>query len=181
MPQQLVLENTPSAFIIALILVGLLAWRVKPFTFRSLRWQSMGIASALFWSVLATVLISFAWDLYYSLFVPPWYRLAAPLGAILLYSVLGLGMRWVALKLPGHPVITFCLLGGLESIPEHAVGIYRFNILQIPLLQGDSPLAIFIFAYFEYVIFWGIVLLLALGLERLFVKLKARHKESDPG
>jgi len=153
--------------------MGLLTWWVKPSTFRSLRWQSIGIASALFWSLLAAVLISSAWDFYYTLFVPSWYRLAAPLGAIVLYGLLGLGIRWVAVKLPIHPVITFCLIGGFESIPEHAVGIYRFDILQIPLLQGDSPIAIFIFAFFEYIIFWGMTLLLAVGVNRLLVRFKA--------
>jgi hypothetical protein len=143
-------------------------WRVKSATFRSLRWQSIGIASALFWGLLAAVLLSFAWDFYYTLFVPSWYRLAAPLGAILLYPLLGLAMRWAALKLPGNPVITFCLLGGLESIPEHAIGIYRFDILQIPILQGSTASAIYLFAFFEYVIFWGITLLLAIGLDRLY-------------
>lgn len=168
------MENTPIAILAALILVGFLAWQVKPLTFRSLRWQSIGIASALFWSLLAVLLLTWAWDFYYELFVPSWYRLAAPLGAILLYSFLGLGMRWAALKLPGNPVVTFCLLGGLASIPEHAVGIYRFDILQIPILQGSTPGAIFLFAFFEYIVFWGITLSLAIGVDRLF-----RNKQID--
>lgn len=168
MSEQLVLENTPIAIITALILVGMLAWRVKPLTFPSLRWQSVGIASALIWSLLAAILLTWAWDFYYELFMPSWYRLVAPLGAILLYSCLGLAMRWAALKLPGNPVVTFCLLGGLASIPEHAVGIYRFDILQIPILQGSTAGWIFLFVFFEYVIFWGITMLLAIGLDKLF-------------
>lgn len=181
MPRQLVLENTPIFIAAALVLMGLLVWRVKPSTFYSLRWQSIGIASALFWSLLAVVLISFAWDSYYTLFVPSWYRLAAPVGAIMLYALLGQGIRWVAVNLPGHPVITFCFLGGLESIPEHAIAIYRFDILQIPLLRGDTPTAIFIFAFFEYIVFWSITLYLAIGINRLLVRFEAGNNSIQEG
>ncbi len=179
MPQQLILENTPVTITAALIIVGLLVWRVKPAVFGSLSWQSFGIASALFWGVLAAVLLSFAWDFYYSQFVQPWYRFAAPPGGILLYSILGLGMRWAVLRLPGNPVLTFCFLGGLESIPEHAVGIYRFDILQIPILCGSTAVSIFIFAFFEYVVYWGITLLLAIGIDHLFRTLR-RVKHHAP-
>jgi hypothetical protein len=64
------------------------------------------------------------------------------------------------MRLPFNPVVAFCLLGGLQSIPEHAIAIYRFHILEVPLMQGSPPAGIFVFAYFEYVFFWG----LALGL-----------------
>ena len=167
MDQQLIAENTPAAVATAFVLVGLLAWRIKPARFRSLSRVSFIIASALFWGVLAALLVSFAWDFYYSSFVPGWYYFAAPLGAIVIYPVFALLLRWLTLHLPGNPVVVFCLLGGLESVLEHAVAIYRFNILQIPFLQENSASAILLFAYFEYVVYWGATLLLTVGIDRL--------------
>jgi hypothetical protein len=167
MSEQLFLENTPIAIILAFVLVGLLVWRLKPSNFSSTSWQSIGVAGGLFWGILAAVMVSVAWESYYSEFVPSWYRFAAPTGAVLLYSMLGIALRWVAIRLPGNPVAWFCLLGGLESVPEHAVGIYRFHILELPILQGSSAVSIFIFAYFEYVIYWSIALVMAVGVDRL--------------
>lgn len=175
---RLIAENTPLAVGAALVIVGLLIWRLKPSGFRSLPWQTIGIASALFWGLLAALLISYAWSFYYSLFAPAWYRFAAPLGAIVIYAALGITFKWAALHLPGNPVIWFCLLGGLESIPEHAIAIYRYDILKIPLLQNSSAAAIFIFAFFEYIVYWGMALALAVGLDRLLHVLRRRKLPS---
>lgn len=167
MTQIILTQNTLVAAATAVTFVGLLAWRVSPAAFAALRWQAVAAGSALFWAGLAALLIAFTWSSYYSHFVPAWYRYAAPIGALALYAVLGLGLRWLALRLPGNPVLLFCLLGGLEALPEHAVGIYRFHILTIPILQGSTAVAIFVFAYFEYIVYWALALALAVLLNRL--------------
>ncbi|MBX3059828.1 MAG: hypothetical protein KF770_25530 [Anaerolineae bacterium] len=173
MEQQLIAENTPAAVVAAFVLVGLLVWRIKPARFHALSKLSFAIAAALFWGVLAAWLVSFAWDFYYSSFAPGWYRVAAPLGAIIIYPAFALLLRWLALRLPGNAVLVFCLLGGLESILEHAVAIYRFDILQIPFLQENSAGAILLFAYFEYVVYWGATLLLTVGIDWLLRTLRS--------
>jgi hypothetical protein len=180
MLQQLMTKNTPIFFAIAFIMVGLLAWQFKPAQFRLLRWQAVGIGSALFWSVFAGMMLWYAWDFYYRYYAPSWDRIVAPLGAIVLYSLLGLLLRWAALRLPGNSTVTFCLLGGLESVPEHAIAIYRFHILQIPFLQDTSAAAIFIIAFFEYTVLWSLALCLAIAVDRLlshFRKRTARAQE----
>jgi hypothetical protein len=91
-----------------------------------------------------------------------------------LYFLLGLLLRWAALRLPGNPIISFCLLGGLESVPEHAIAIYRFHILQIPFLQDTTAAAIFILAYFEYVVYWSLALCLAIAVDRLLSHIRKR-------
>jgi hypothetical protein len=174
MLQQLMTKNTPIFFALAFILICLLAWRVKPAQFRLLRWQAVGFSSALFWSVFAGVMISYAWDFYYRYYAPSWDRIVAPLGAIVLYFLLGLLLRWAALRLPGNPIISFCLLGGLESVPEHAIAIYRFHILQIPFLQDTTATAIFILAYFEYTVYWSLALCLAIAVDRLINYIRKR-------
>jgi hypothetical protein len=174
MLHQILTPNTLIFFVLALILVGLLAWRFKPDQFRQLSWQAVGIGSALFWSVFAGVMIWYAWDSYYSFFKPSWSRIVVPLGAIVFYFLLGLLMRWVALRLPGNPILWFCLLGGLESVPEHAIAIYRFHILQIPMLQDTTAASIFIIAFFEYMLYWSLALCVAIVVDRLLQMLKKK-------
>ena len=172
MDNSLFVENTPIAFIASFIILVFLLWRIKPDSFHQISWHSFAIASAIFWGILATALISLTWSFYYKYFVPDWYQFIGPIGAVILYAILGLVFRWAAIHLPGNPTLWFCILGGLESIPEHAVGIYRFNILEIPMLAGSSAISIFIFAFFEYVIYWGIVLILAVGVDRVIKSIK---------
>jgi hypothetical protein len=174
MLRQLIVQNTPLFFILAVIFVGLLVWRFKPAQFRMLSWQVLGAGSALFWSVFAGIMMWFAWDFYYRYYAPSWDRIVGPLAAIVLYFLLGLLLRWAALHLPGNPIVTFCLLGGLESVPEHAVAIYRFHILEISFLQGTTAASIFIFAFFEYVVYWCIALCVAIALNRIFKDVKKR-------
>ena len=178
MLRQLIVQNTPIFFVLALILVGLLAWRYKPAQFRLLSWQAVGVGSALFWSVFAGILMWLAWATYYRYYAPSWDRIIGPLAAFVLYFLLGLVLRWAALHLPGNPILTFCLLGGLEALPEHAVAIYRFHILQIPLLQGSTAASIFIFAFFEYVVYWSLALCVVIMLNRIFMVLQQRASKA---
>jgi hypothetical protein len=180
MMQNLIAENTPIAFILALVTIALLLWRVKISRFCSASWTSFGVASAIFWGILAALLVSFTWKNYYSLFAPRWHRLAAPLGAVVFYSTFALLFRWVSLRLPGNPILYFCLLGGLESVPEHAVAIYRFHILDIPILRGSTPASIFIFAFFEYMLFWGIALMLVFPIDTALKRFQIRIGRQKP-
>jgi len=172
------LQSILIAFVLSGAVTGLAAWRLRPESFRALPQVSFIIGAAVFWGALAALLIGYGWALYYAHFVPVWYRLAGPLGAIVLYPVLALLIRWVSLRLPGNPTVVFCLLGGLEAIPEHAVGIYRFRILEIPVLQGLSPASVFVFSYFEYVVYWGVTLMLAAVAGRLARRAQSRTRPS---
>ena len=148
---------------IAVCLMFLLSWRIKFWRFRQLKWHVL-IASALFWGVFATTMVWSFWDSYYWYFAPDIARWIAPLDA-LLYGAIGFLLWWLARHLPGNPVANFCLLGGLESIPEHLLGIFRFKIMDIPMLQGISAESVMVFAVFEYIVYWGGVLLLAMILQ----------------
>lgn len=153
----------PSILISAVLAIGIvsvLAWRVKPLRFREIRWWIFALASGLFWGVFALVLHIFYWDSYYKYFAPTYVSWLTPLAA-LFYIVVGLGLRWLALHMPGNVIINFCLLGALESVPEHLLAIYRMHILDIPMFQNVNAISIFIFAFFEYAIYWEVVALLA--------------------
>lgn len=146
-------------------LIWLLIRYVPPDRFRRLG-GTLVAASALFWGVFAIALIGIYWSDYYSHFVPAWAWWLTPT-TFLTYSLIGAFLYWLALQLPGNPLLNFILLGGLESVPEHLLGIYGFKILEVvPMLQGFSPQSILVFATFEYVLYWGLVVLLAVVLQR---------------
>lgn len=128
----------------------------------------IGATSAFFWGVLAIVAIFGFWDLYYQYFTPGWARWLAPLDA-LLYGAIGLFLWWLALRIPGLSVLWFVLLGGVEGILEHLLGIYAMHILdKVPWLQGLPPYPVLVFSFFEYIFYWSLVAWLTLGLVKLF-------------
>ena len=124
-------------------------------------------SSALFWGIIATVSILRFWELYYGYFYPRWVRWLMPLDLVV-YGAIGLSLWWVASRLPGPMVLTFVLLGGIEGITEHVVGIQGLRILdRVPWLHGLAPLPILIFSFFEYVLYWTLVAWLAWGLAQI--------------
>lgn len=166
----------------ALIAVGcvlFLVWRVRPEQFRQLERKVVAGASGLFWGILAAILFVTYWQGYYSAFYADWVRWSVPL-VVLIYGAVGLGLWWFATHLPGNPVVTFCVLGGIESVPEHLLGIYRLKILEVPLLRGLKPVPVLVFAVFEYVIYWSIVVLMMVLLQRGWQWWKRRDR-TRPG
>jgi hypothetical protein len=145
--------------------------------FKASPWQVV-LASALFWGALATVAIFGFWEVYYKYFVPAWLRWLAPLDC-LLYGAVGLGMGWLAAllaaRLGGPAVLWFVLIGGVEGVGEHLLGIYGFHILEkVPWLQGLPTLPLLIFSFFEYVLYWGLVAWLGWGLLKVGSMIWAR-------
>ncbi len=159
------------ALVTALIDVGLilfLARRIRPERFRQLP-GAIVVAAAVFWVSYGLLLFALAWESYYAKFLPnPANRsLARSMLELLIYPPLGLLLWWLALRLPGNPTVNFCLLGGLQSVPEHLWGIYGLGMLdQVPFLQVASPASVLAFALPEYVLYWGSVLSLAVLLHR---------------
>lgn len=135
---------------------------VKRSRFHQLRWV-LALSAALFWSALGLVLVELFWQGFYEHFQPDWMRA----GGILLVTVpmglsLALLFHWLAERLPGHPMLTFCLLGGLQGLIEHLWGVYGLKIMSIPILQGVEPLSVLAFALPEYMLYWSCVASLAL-------------------
>jgi hypothetical protein len=150
-----------DAFILALVdaaFLVLLTWRLKPTRFRQLKWTLVGTAAVL-WSVFGIVLVSVFWDTYYQYFYPGWFRSGGILVFVpIVFAGLALAFHWLALRLPGNPILTFCMLGGLEAVVEHVWGIYGLKILEVPMLQGASPASMLAFAFPEYIFYWCIVI-----------------------
>ncbi len=158
-----------EAVLVALVDLGVvfvLIWRIKPAQFRALKWEVTGV-SGIAWGIFAVALLELFWDLYYRFIFPDVMRWLAFSDA-LIYAGIGLGMWWLSCRVPGNPVANFCFLGGIDSVLEHVWGIYGLGILdKVPLLQGAAPLPVLVFAFFEYILYWGIVLAIATMLSRV--------------
>ena len=149
-------QSTLTFALLGLILIVplLLLYRDESFR-RSAR--TISFASAIFWGILATAALFAAWKLYYQYLYPTWMRWLAPTDA-LVYGLFGLGMWWLAVRIPGPTLLWFLLLGGFEGILEHVFGIYGLHILdKVPWLQGATPLPVIVFSFFEYIVYWAIV------------------------
>ncbi len=159
-----------SALVIALIdmvFVFVLAWRIPAKRFRELKWTATA-AAVVFWaSVWAYVLWYCCWNWCYSYVFPSWARWLIPPIYGSLYGASGLALWWLALRFRGNPVVRFCLLGGLVSLPGHLWAIYGRRMLQkVPLLQGVSPSSALIFGVFEFIFYWSIIMVIAVLLRR---------------
>jgi len=158
-----------AALVAALIDVGfvsLLAWRIQTSRFRQLKWALTG-AGVIFWGTLWAYVLWDFWELAYRYVFPSWARWLIPASYGLMYGACGFALWWVALRLPGNPVVSFCLLGGLISLPGHLWAIYGRRMLEkVPLLQGVSPASALVFGVFEFIFYWSVILVVAVVLRR---------------
>jgi len=159
-----------SALVTALIDVGLvllLVWQIKPIRFRQLKWPVAG-ASLVFWSAMwAWAMWGSFWDLAYRYIFPDWARWVVPPSYGLLFGAVGLGIWWLAIRLPGNAVVNYCLLGGLASLPGHLWAIYgREMFHKVPILQGVRPASALVFGLFEFIVYWSLILIIAVLLRR---------------
>lgn len=147
-------------------LVFLLAWRIRPERFRQLKWALL-VAAVIFWSTLwAWVLWSF-WDCCYSYVFPGWARWLIPPAYGALFGASGLAPWWLALRSSGNPVASFCVLGGLVSLPGHLWAIYGRRMLEkVPLLQAVSPSSALVFGVPEFIFYWSTIIVVAVLLRR---------------
>ncbi len=153
--------NSVITAIIDVIFLAILIWRIKPAQFLELKW-TLVVTAALLWSVYASFLVLVFWNTYYQYFYPSWFHSGGIFVFVpVVFGILALAFYWLAIHLPGNPIVTFCLLGGTEGLLEHLWGIYNFKILEIPFLQGTSPISILAFSFPEYVLYWCIVISIA--------------------
>jgi len=154
-----------SALVAALADVGLvvfLNWWIKAARFRQYKWVITGV-SLVFWSgVWLYAMWGNWWELAYHHIFPTWARYVVPPSYGLLFGAVGMGIWWLALRLPGYPVVNFCLLGGLVSLPGHLWAIYgRAMLDKVPLLQTVSPASALVFGIFEFIVYWSFILVIA--------------------
>lgn len=160
-----------SALVTALLDVGLvlfLARRIRRDRFQRLHWPVV-LAASVFWASYGLLLFALTWESFYARFLPdPANRsLIRSMLELLPYPFIGWVLWWLALRLPGNPAVNFCLLGGVQSVPEHVWGIYRLGMLdKVSFLQQASPASVIAFAVPEYILYWGSILSIALFIHR---------------
>ncbi len=128
--------------------------------------QAIIAASGIFWGVLSVFAFRAFWELYYQHFYPGWVRPLAPLN-IFLYAAFGFVLWFLANSFNTLPVLVFILLGGIEGLLEHVIGVYGLRILEkVPVFNALNPGPVFIFSFFEYIVYWSIVAWLAVALTK---------------
>ena len=128
--------------------------------------QAIIAASGIFWGVFSVFAFRAFWDLYYQHIYPGWVRPLAPLN-IFLYAAFGLILWFLANRFNTVPVLVFILLGGIEGLLEHVIGVYSLRILEkVPVFNALTPGPVFIFSFFEYIVYWSIVAWLAVALTK---------------
>jgi hypothetical protein len=142
------------------VYVPLLVWRVSAETFHRLKWRLV-IAAALIWFGIWSWAIGNFWEAVYSHVFPAWARTWIPWIAFVAAGIIALGLWHLALRIKGKPVLTYCLFGGALGSLTHIWAVYRGIVTEPPMLQGASPWAAVIMAFFEYIFYWCVILTLA--------------------
>lgn len=159
-------------------LLLLVARFVRRSLFERLMWP-VTLAATLTYAAIWGVVASWRmWDVVYSMVFPAWARWWLPAWYGVGFGVMALLFWHASVRLPGSPAVTFCLLGGLVSIPGHLWGMRR-GLMRVPLLAQASPLAAFTFGVFEFVAYWCFILALGLVLHGLG-RLAPRRSELRP-
>jgi hypothetical protein len=141
----------------ALILVA--RRTVRREQFGQMRWLLV-FTGGVFFLLVWTSAMLWAWDWFYSYIFPGWGRYLLPLIFWIVYTLFALAMVWLSLKLPGNPAVTWCLLGGVEGLLSHLYAIYGLGaVSKPPIMQGTDPFVVLIFAFFEITFYWSLILL----------------------
>ena len=159
---ELLWRTTLLALLIDAPLLFLIARWVSSELFGQLKWSLAGAAfvvHAALWGTFASV---YFWDSVYQAIFPAWSRWWLPLGYGLLFGALALGFWRVSLLAPRWPAVWFILLGGLESLIGHSIGISR-GLLRVPLLAQASAVSALTFGVFEYIFYSCVIVGLAVA------------------
>lgn len=158
-----------AAFVFALadaLFVTILVRRISPQLFRQIR-SLVVLTSGIFWFIIWILMSTFYWEAVYHYVFPAWARWLVPPVYGLLFALVALLFWWLSQRLPGRPVLNFCILGGLWGTATHLWGISRGLIDKPPMLQGVSPVAVAVMPIFEFIFYWSVILTLSALLYRL--------------
>lgn len=139
------------------VLLSLLAHRVAAATFRDLQ-RTVLTLTAIFWFCLWLGVASIVyWDRVYSYVFPAWSRWLLPAAqAVLTTGVAALAFA-LAQRLPGRAVVVYCLLGGVWGSVSHVWAVFRGIVDRVPMLRGASPVAAVAIAFFEFTLYFCVI------------------------
>jgi hypothetical protein len=157
---ELLLWSTLVAALVDAIYVALLVRLVSKDSFRGLKWPLVIFAALVWWGIWSWAIGNF-WETVYSYVFPPWAQTRAPWIAFFAAGLVALGLWTLALHIKANSVLGFLLLGGILGSLTHIWAVHLGIVTRPPMLQGASPLAAVVFAFFEYVFYWCAILTLA--------------------
>lgn len=147
--------------ILDIVFISLLARHIKPSSFRNFK-RTLAVITGCFWCLLLATLMSWLfWEPVYHYVFPEWARWLVPPVYGLLFAAVGLYFWRLAVRLPGNPVVTWCVLGGLWGMITHLWAVWRGILDKPPMLQGVSPIAAVIMPIFEFIFYWCVILSIA--------------------
>ncbi|MFH2104050.1 MAG: hypothetical protein ABIJ39_11930 [Chloroflexota bacterium] len=143
--------------IVDMLFVPLLARQIKSEFFLRMEWPTV-IVAGFAWFGIWYWAIAAAWEPVYRYVFPAWAKGWLPLLFGLLMAFIALGMWVLASRARLHPVFSFCLLGGTLGVVTHTWAIFRGIVNKPPMLQGASPVAALVIAFFEFAFYWCTIL-----------------------
>lgn len=135
----------------------LLMRRIHGEMFRQLR-PYLVFTAGIFWFLVWLLMSAYFWDPVYHYVFPAWARWLIPPVYSILFMLATLLFWWLSFRIPGHPMLNFCILGGLWGMLSHLWGISRGLIDKPPMLQGLNPISVAVMPIFEFMFYWCIIL-----------------------
>ena len=136
--------------------------------FGRLKWGVTAAAGVFWFGVWLYVMWGPWWAQVYHFVFPEWARPVLPPAYALMFAAIARGFWSLARRSARRPALAFCVLGGLVSFPGHAWGIWGRGMLQkSPLFQDASPASALAFGFFEFIVYWSGILLVAALIDRL--------------
>jgi hypothetical protein len=143
----IVLAVIDSLYVAALFLF------VKREIFTNIKWELL-VFTALLWFSIWMWAVGYFWESVYHYVFPEWSRWLLPVFMALITAAVA-GFAWkVSVGFTFHPVITYCMLGGLWGFVSHVIAVFRGITEKPPVLQGASSVAAVVFAIFEFIFYW---------------------------
>jgi len=139
------------------VYVPVLIWRITQENFERIKWTLL-VTTGLFWGLLWVWVLFHFWEPVYSYIFLAWMRGFIPFAYGFLFAGIGLGMWWLSLRLPGNPVLSFCLLGGLWGVITHIWAVHLGIVDKPPMLQKAGATAAVVIAAFEFMFYWCVIL-----------------------
>jgi hypothetical protein len=134
-----------------------------------LKWPLV-VSAALIWYGIWSWAIGNYWETIYSYVFPAWAQSWVPRIALLVGGLVALGLWSLALRLKPNVVLTYCFFGGVIGSLTHIWAVHLGIVTKPPMLQGASPWAAIIIAFFEFTFYWCTILILASLIDWLYTK-----------
>lgn len=154
-----------------IFLLLLLSYKVKAIQFGKIT-PALPFTTAVIYGGIWVWAIANFWESVYGFLFPPWSRWIVPAAQAVLTGVISYLAVRLALRVKFPPVLTYCALGGMWGILGHLSALASGIVSKPPLLQGAAPGAVIFIAFFEYIFYWSMILLVSFLGRGVWIRLK---------